>query len=76
MQVFKWGNSLAVVRPKKLVEALNLTPGDELDVVDVSKGTITVEKTDKRTEFLRQVEALRFPMTEGCKFDRDDANER
>ncbi|MBV8697243.1 MAG: AbrB/MazE/SpoVT family DNA-binding domain-containing protein, partial [Bradyrhizobium sp.] len=44
MLVSKWGNSLAVRLPKTLVEALKLSPGDELNVVEASKGQITVEK--------------------------------
>jgi len=76
MQVSKWGNSLAVRLPKKLVEALKLNPGDELDVVSASKGRIEVKKQDKRAEFLRQVEQFRFPLPEGYRFDRDEANER
>ena len=76
MLVSKWGNSLAVRLPKKLVDALKLAPGDELDVVEASKGRVAVEKVDKRAEFLRQVEQFRFPLPEGYKFDRDEANER
>lgn len=76
VQVSKWGNSLAVRLPKALVEALKLSPGDELDVVEASKGRIAVEKVDKRAEFLRQVEQFRFPLPDGYKFDRDEANER
>ncbi|MBV8922670.1 AbrB/MazE/SpoVT family DNA-binding domain-containing protein [Bradyrhizobium sp.] len=76
MLVSKWGNSLAVRLPKTLVEALKLSPGDELNVVEASKGQITVEKVDKRAEFLKQVEQFRFPLPEGYRFDRDEANER
>lgn len=76
MQVSRWGNSLAVRLPKALVEALKLSPGDELNVVEASKGRIAVEKVDKRAEFLRQVEQFRFPLPDGYKFDRDEANER
>ena len=76
MLVSKWGNSLAVRLPKKLVEALKLHPGDELNVVDAAKGRIAVEKVDKRAEFLAQVEQFRLPLPEGYKFDRDEANER
>lgn len=76
MQVSKWGNSLAVRLPKALVEALKLSPGDELNVVEATKGRIAVEKVDKRAEFLRQVEQFRFPLPDGYKFDRDEANER
>ena len=76
MLVSKWGNSLAVRLPKKLVDALKLSPGDELNVVEAAKGQIVVEKADKRAEFLKQMEQFRWPAPEGYKFDRDEANER
>ena len=76
MRVSKWGSSLAVRLPKALVEALKLSPGDELKVVEAAKGRIAVEKVDKRAEFVRQVEQFHFPLPEGYKFDRDEANER
>jgi antitoxin MazE len=76
MQVSKWGNSLAVRLPKAMVDEMGLKPGDELQVVEASKSKITVEKRDKRAEFLKQIEQFRFPLPEGYKFDRDEANER
>jgi antitoxin MazE len=76
MLVSKWGNSLAVRLPKALVEALKLSPGDELNVVEAAKGQIAVEKVDKRAEFLKRMEQFRWPAPEGYKFDRDEANER
>jgi antitoxin MazE len=76
MQVSKWGNSLAVRLPKAMVDELGLKPGDELQVVEASKSKIAVEKRDKRAEFLKQMEQFRFPLPEGYKFDRDEANER
>ena len=76
MLVSKWGNSLAVRLPKELVDALKLSPGDELNVVEAKKGRLAVEKVDKRGEFLAQAEQFRFPLPEGYKFDRDEANER
>jgi antitoxin MazE len=45
-------------------------------VVEASKRQIAVEKVDKRAEFLKQMEQFRFPLPEGYKFDRDEANER
>ena len=45
-------------------------------MVEASKGRLAVEKIDKRAEFLRQVEQFQFPLPEGYKFDRDEANER
>jgi antitoxin MazE len=76
MQVSKWGNSLAVRLPKSLVEKLGLAAGDELNVVEASKDRIAVEKVDKRAEFLKQMEQFKWPLPEGYKFDRDEANER
>jgi len=76
MLVSKWGNSLAVRLPKKLVETLKLSPGDELEVVAVSRGKVGVEKIDKRAAFLKQAEQFRFALPEDYKFDRDEANER
>jgi len=76
MLVSKWGNSLAVRLPKALVEALNLSPGDGLNVVETSTGQIAVEKVDRRAEFLRQADQFRIRLPEGYKFDRDEANER
>jgi antitoxin MazE len=76
MQVSKWGNSLAVRLPKALVDELGLKPGDELKIVEARKKQIAVEKVDRRAAFLKQVEQFRFPLPEGYKFDRDEANER
>lgn len=76
MQVSKWGNSLAVRLPKKLVDQLGLAPGDELNVVGATKDEIVVEKLDRRAEFLRRMEQFRWRLPDGYKFDRDEANER
>ena len=53
-----------------------LSPGDELEVVAVSRGKVGVEKIDKRAEFLKQAEQFRFALPKDYKFDRDEANER
>jgi antitoxin MazE len=76
MQVSKWGNSLAVRLPKALVDELGLKPGDQLKIVEASKAQIAVEKVDKRAEFLKRMEQFHWPVPEGYKFDRDEANER
>jgi antitoxin MazE len=76
MQVSKWGNSLAVRLPKKLVDDLGLVPGDELNVVQACKEEIVVEKVDRRAAFLKSVEQFHFPLPGDYKFDRDEANER
>jgi antitoxin MazE len=76
MRVSQWGNSLAVRLPKELVDGLKLKPGDELNVVEAKKKEIAVEKLDRRAAFLKAMEQFHFPLPEGYKFDRDEANER
>ena len=48
MRVSKWGNSLAVRLPKDIVEAMALSAGDELRIVQAAAGTITFEKGRRR----------------------------
>lgn len=76
MQVSKWGNSLAVRLPKKLVDEMKLSPGDELEVIEASRDKIAVEKIDRKARFLKDMERFDWSMPEGWKFDRDEANER
>jgi antitoxin MazE len=77
MRVSKWGDSLAVRLPKKLVENLGLAAGDEVDVMSANAKTIMISKSgDKRAEFLKQMEQFRWSAPEDYKFDRDEANER
>lgn len=76
MQVSKWGDSLAVRLPKKLVEQMKLSPGDVLEVVEASKARIAIAKIDRKERFLKDMERFNWSMPEGWKFDRDEANER
>lgn len=76
MRVAKWGNSLAVRLPKKLVEDLGLALGDEIALEAVGPKTCAVEKHDPRVKFLAAMERFRWPAPDGYKFDRDEANER
>ena len=76
MLVSKWGNSLAVRLPKKLVKQLQLAPGDELAVVEASKDRIAVEKRDRRKEALDRMKKRRWSLPRGYRFDRAEANKR
>jgi antitoxin MazE len=76
MQVSKWGNSLAVRLPKKLVERMGFKAGDELVVVDAAKGAISVAKDERRRRALDELAALNWTLPEDYKFDRDEANSR
>lgn len=76
MRVAKWGNSLAVRLPKKLVEELDLKEDDEIELSKVAKGVIGVAKIDRRAEALKRMEERQWITPPGYKFDRDEANER
>jgi antitoxin MazE len=76
MQVSKWGNSLAVRLPKKLVEEMGLKPGDELTVVDASRERLAIEKDERRERALKNIRARSWTLPADYRFDRDEANER
>ena len=76
MQVSKWGNSLAVRLPKKLVEAMALKPGDDVNLVALGGQELGLSKVDKRRQFLDKIKEFNWPLPEGYKFDREEANKR
>jgi antitoxin MazE len=76
MHVVKWGNSLAIRLPKALVESMGLKAGDEVDLTPLSTGEISVRKVDRRAQFLAAMAQFNWPLPEGYKFDREEANER
>ncbi|HEV7881522.1 AbrB/MazE/SpoVT family DNA-binding domain-containing protein [Bradyrhizobium sp.] len=77
MQIFRWGDSLAVHLPKALVEELGLKEGDQLNVVAARDGAIEVEtRKDQRRRALDRMAARNWTFPQGHRFDRDEANER
>jgi antitoxin MazE len=73
MQVSKWGNSLAVRLPAKLVQRLGLKEGDEVEVRCAEDGALEVAKRHTAEEVF---ERFRGTMPKDFKFDREDANKR
>jgi antitoxin MazE len=76
MQVSKWGNSLAVRIPKKVVDALKLKDGDDIEITITGMRSIDVSRDPGREEAIQMMRTLRRPLPPGFKFDRDEANER
>lgn len=76
MQVSKWGNSLAVRLPKKLVEDLGIAEGDDVDVTSADPQTIVISKNDGKRDFILKLRVLQRPKPEGFVWNRDDANAR
>lgn len=76
MQVSKWGNSLAVRLPKKLVEEMALAEGDEVDIVDIVNRTLVIQKEERRQQALDNMKRRRWRAPADYRFDRDEANKR
>jgi antitoxin MazE len=76
MQVAKWGNSLAVRLPARVVEILELKEGDEIEIHVASAREFGVARKPGRAELLERIRALRGSLPVDFKFDRDEANAR
>jgi antitoxin MazE len=77
MQVAKWGNSLAVRLPAKLVAELGLAEGDEIEVVRATPERLEIEKKIERQAAIEALRKLRQKMAgripAGYRFKRSDA---
>ena len=76
MQVAKWGNSLAIRIPAAVVEALELQPGDEVEVHVAGARQFEIARKASRDDLLKRLRALRGRLPADFVFDRDEANER
>ena len=76
MQISKWGNSLAVRLPKKLVQELGLEEGDELDVVAASAQGLALARNDAAKNALERMKSRKWAIPGDYRFDRDEANAR
>ncbi|MDB5399043.1 MAG: transcriptional regulator/antitoxin, MazE [Rhodopila sp.] len=76
MQVSKWGNSLAVRLPAAVVEALELTEGDEIEIHVADARELVVARKPGREALLKRLRAFRGRLPADFKFDRDEANAR
>ena len=76
MQVSKWGNSLAIRRPAAVVEALDLTAGDDIEVHVLGERAFAVDRDRSRARALERIRAFRKPLPPDWKFDRMEANAR
>lgn len=76
MRVSRWGNSLAVRLPRKLVEQMRLAEGDEVDLTLVDRSAIGIAKPDTPDDVLARLRALQRPAPAGFRWSRDEANER
>jgi len=76
MQVSRWGNSLAVRLPKKLVDEMRLVEGDKIEIVEALDRTLFIEKDQRRKRALENMRLRGWSAPADYQFDRDEANER
>lgn len=76
MQVAKWGNSLAIRLPASVVAALELTPGDEIEITVADAREMRVARKQTALDALMSLRKFRGAMPADFKFDRDDATAR
>lgn len=75
MQVSRWGNSLAVRLPAKLVAELGLKEGDEVDIRP-KEGALEIERKPSIDELFERVRKMPNKLPADFKFDREEANRR
>lgn len=75
MQVAKWGNSLAVRLPAKLVRELGLKEGDQIDFLK-DDGTVLIRRQPRGEEILRELRRFRGKLSKDARLSRDAAHER
>jgi antitoxin MazE len=76
MQVSKWGNSLAIRLPARVVEALELKDGDQIEIRVAADREFEVSRDRSRERAIERLRRLRRPLPAGFTFDRAAANER
>lgn len=78
MRIAKWGNSLAVRLPAKLVQELGVKEGDEVSITVKGEGAIEIESRRRPTaeELLTRVRDIHDKFPADFEFDRDEANAR
>lgn len=74
MQVAKWGNSLAVRLPASVVEALQLTEGDDIEIIVDGPRQFAVRRSVEAEALMARLDAFRGRLPAGFRFDRDEAN--
>lgn len=76
LKVAKWGNSLAIRLPARLVADLEVKEGDAIKVMKHDRGEMEIARENEREAALARIAARRWKVPEGFRFDRDEANER
>ena len=75
MRVARWGNSLAVRLPARLVQQLGLKEGDQIDL-RVDRHGLATARHRSAEEILADLRRYRGRLAPGERLSRDEAHER
>ncbi len=75
MKVVRWGNSLAVRLPVKLVRELDLTQGDRIELIR-DNDVLRVQRLQRTGEVLDGLRQFRGRLPANERLGRDDAHRR
>ena len=75
MKVVRWGNSLAVRLPVKLVRELGLSEGDRIDLIR-DNGVLRPQRLPRTREVLDSLRQFRGRFPANKRLGRDDAHSR
>jgi antitoxin MazE len=76
MRVARWGNSLAVRLPARLVAELGLREGDEIEIGIEAERRFSVRRKADPEAMLARLRAFRGRLPADFRFDRDEASGR
>jgi antitoxin MazE len=76
MQISKWGNSLAVRLPARVVEAMQLKEGDDVEIHVLGSRSFEIAKAADTAALLERLRKYRGRLPRDFKFDRLEIHER
>lgn len=76
MQVAKWGNSLAIRLPMKLVKDLKLAEGDEVQLSVRGPRALELSVKPSKDAIVAALREFEGRLPSDFAFDREQANER
>jgi antitoxin MazE len=74
MHIAKWGNSLAIRLPRKLVDDLSLKEGDEVELRPTGPDSVEIVRSTRIASALERMADRKWSVPEDYRFDREEAN--
>ena len=76
MRVARWGNSLGIRIPASVVQALELSEGDEVELRVEHGRSLVVSRAPDDEALFERLRAMRDSLPEDFTFDREEASGR